>query len=81
MDTEYRRHEGAPRYRAAMKKRMEGQKPSITGPMLKSVLEIEKGGRAKEGQVPSVSSEQLRPAAEYQDDGGGYNANYVFPQE
>ena len=69
-----------PGYCSAMKKQSESINQSITGPILKPMFEIEKAIRNKEGQIPAVDSEKLQPAAEYQDDGGGYNSNFVFPQ-
>jgi hypothetical protein len=52
---------------------------SITGPVLKDLLEREKLNRKIEN--PVLSNEPSAPADLYQDAGGGYNVNFTFPQE
>ena len=63
-----------------MSKQKKGQKPGFTTPLLQDLVE-----RAKSDfQIHNASLAQKpaeEPADLYQDAGGGYNRNYVFPQE
>jgi len=64
-----------------MSKQKKGQKPGFTAPILQDLVD-----RAKSNFKIHNASLAQQPAAEdepdlYQDAGGGYNANFVFPQE
>lgn len=70
----------APRYRAGMKS-SDRQKGSVTKPLLKELVDLEKANSNVVKQVPSVESVPLDPPDLYQDAGGGYNPDFTFPQE
>ena len=54
------------------------QDTSVTAPLLKEVMECDKANKLKN---PTVESNPLQSADLYQDDGGGYNLDFTFPQE
>ncbi|MGH9622765.1 MAG: hypothetical protein ACRD6B_03480 [Bryobacteraceae bacterium] len=55
------------------------QKESVAKPLLKSLVDRKKTNSKIE--KPSIGSKPLKPAALYQDAGGGYNPDFTFPQE
>ena len=63
-----------PRYCSGMKKATTSNPSSVTKPMLKTLVEQQKATMAKQ-------KVEEKPAADYQDNGGGYNTNYVIPQK
>ncbi len=67
-------------YRAAMKQNQNRKEQSVTKPLLKDLLERHKAEAQKMPEV-SVGSEPLAPSDLFQDDGGGYNRDFTFPQE
>jgi hypothetical protein len=54
---------------------------SITKPLLKEVVDLDKANSKEVMQHPVVESTPLDPPALYQDAGGGYNLDFIFPQE
>ena len=64
-----------------MKKQTSETPKSITGRMLKPLADLHKENAKWNAQMPSISQEPIEPAAEYQDDGGGYNPTFVVPQK
>ena len=62
------------RYCSGMKKATTSKPSSVTKPMLKTLVEQQKATMAKQ-------KTEEKPANEYQDNGGGYNTNYVIPQK
>jgi hypothetical protein len=65
---------------AAMKAN-NSKKDTITAPLLKDVIARDKACQQADRQNVSIGSKPLNPPALYEDQGEGYNANYVFPQE
>lgn len=54
----------------------------ITKPLLKDLVERQKANsKLNPKQDPAVESKPLDPPDLYQDPGGGYNSDLVFPQE
>ena len=64
-----------------MKYKKSRQEPSVTEPLLKDMLDRHKAQTKQSMQDVLIGSTPLAPSAQYQDDGGGYNADFVFPQE
>jgi hypothetical protein len=54
---------------------------SITGPLLKDMLDRQEADCKTELQPVTVGSKPLAPPALYQDAGQGYNPDFTFPQE
>lgn len=54
---------------------------SITGPLLKDMLDRHKADCKAELQEVTVGSTPLAPPDLYQDPGQGYNLDFTFPQE
>jgi hypothetical protein len=69
-----------PCYRVAMKNKKKGQQP-FTAPLLQDLVDRQKSDSLIEniGVVQKPADEQAPDL--YQDAGGGYNRNFVFPQE
>ncbi|MBV8864742.1 MAG: hypothetical protein JO210_05010 [Acidobacteriaceae bacterium] len=63
-----------------MKHNRNRKEQSVTKPLLKDLIERQKADSEKTPEV-SVGSEPLAPSDLFQDDGGGYNLNFTFPQE
>jgi len=63
-----------------MKQNQNRRGQSVTKPLLKDLIERQKAESQKVPEV-SVGSEPLAPSDLFQDDGGGYNRNFTFPQE
>ncbi len=57
------------------------KKGSITKPLLRDVVDPRKQKSKIVKEDPSVTSNPLNPPDLYQDEGGGYNPDYTFPQE
>jgi hypothetical protein len=57
------------------------RKRSITKPLLKELVDLEKANSKVVMQQPVVESTPLAPPDLYQDAGGGYNLDFTFPQE
>lgn len=55
------------------------RKTSSAKPLLKGLLDRKKAD--SKIPKPSVGSKPLTPPALYQDSGGGYNADFTFPQD
>ncbi len=53
----------------------------MTGPLLASVVAQDQANRKANFESPTTGNLPLSPPDLYQDSGGGYNANFVFPQE
>lgn len=67
-----------------MVKSSKSQKGSITQPLIKELVDMQKSDFKKlmtDHQVPSVGSKPLAQPDLYQDPGDGYNADFVFPQD
>ena len=64
-----------------MKTKRDDQSCPLTGQLLDKVVEQDKSNHAVNFPAPSVGKTPLPPPDEYQDDGGGYNSNFTFPQE
>jgi hypothetical protein len=60
-------------------------RPSITAPLLKDTLaqdQLNQAARQEKIEEPDITTSAVQQPAELdQDPGGGYNPNYVFPQE
>ena len=69
------------RYCLGMKNQSANTNRSLTGSMLKPILDTVRKDADKTHPVPVIESEKLKPAALYQDDGSSYNTSYDFPQE
>ena len=54
------------------------QDASVTAPLLKDLTECDKANNLKN---PTIDSNRLAPSDLYQEDGGGYNLDFTFPQE
>jgi hypothetical protein len=67
-------------YLAGMKSN-ERKDHSITGPLLKDLVERGKANSKTVDPDPSVGSQPLAPPALYEDAGEGYNQDFTFPQE
>jgi hypothetical protein len=57
------------------------QKGSVTGPILKDLMDREKVNVNISESGPTVGSKPLAPPALYEDAGEGYNEDFTFPQE
>jgi hypothetical protein len=57
------------------------KKDSITAPLLKDVIVNDKVNQKLNRENVSIGSKPISPPALYEDQGEGYNANFVFPQE
>ena len=55
----------------------------LSGQLLDDVVEQDKANQDANFPVPSpsVGEKPLAPPDLYQDDGGGYNKNFTFPQQ
>jgi hypothetical protein len=63
-----------------MKTPKKGQQAPITTPILKELVKRTKADfQIQNASISDVPSSQ--PASLYEDAGGGYNSNFVFPQE
>ena len=59
-----------------------GQEGSITAPLLKDLVVLDKAhAQQTKDTLNSVGSTPLPQPDLYQDSGSGYNANFVFPQD
>jgi hypothetical protein len=70
----------SPRYRADMKKQTAESRKSITGEMIKPLADLHHETVKRNIPAPALSQERPQGSAEYQDNGGGYNSNFVIPQ-
>ncbi|MBV9157119.1 MAG: hypothetical protein JO097_12725 [Acidobacteriaceae bacterium] len=59
----------------------ERPKRSVTKPLLKKVVDLDKANAKNIKQIPKVESKPLDPPALYEDAGEGYNPDFTFPQE
>lgn len=57
------------------------KKDSITAPLLKDVIVRDKVNQKLNRENLLIGSKPLNAPALYEDQGEGYNANFVFPQE
>jgi hypothetical protein len=64
-----------------MKAKNKSQSSSITGPLLESIVEEDKARSQALFLNPTIGSKPLPQPDSYQDPGGGYNANFVDPQD
>jgi hypothetical protein len=64
-----------------MKTKKNSQDSPLTGQLLDQVVQLDKAHFAVNFPVPSVSEKPLTSPDLYQDDGGGYNSNFTFPQQ
>ena len=68
-----------------MNKPKKGEKPGFTTPLLQELVDrAESNFKIQNASLAqkAVSQKAIEePAALYQDAGGGYNVNFVFPQE
>jgi hypothetical protein len=64
-----------------MKKNKFFQKDSITKPLLKDLLKRQKIDTDKVMPEVEVGSSPISPSDLFQDAGGGYNQNLIYPQE
>lgn len=63
-------------------KAKKGQEGSFTNPLLKDLVNRQKVETKKHlDNMASVSSTPQKQPDLYQDSGGGYNRNFVFPQD
>jgi|GEM_PF-1931762 len=56
-------------------------KGSVTKPLLKELVDLQKANSKVVNTNPSVESKPLDPPALYEDAGEGYNPDFTFPQE
>lgn len=69
-----------PCYFLGMKTPKKGQaRGTVAAPILQDLAERHKADFRAEN--PSIGEKPLPAPDLYQDDGGGYNSNFVFPQE
>lgn len=54
---------------------------SITAPLLKDVVELDKANTKATRETVTIGQKPLNPPALYEDSGEGYNADYTFPQD
>ncbi|HEX4164564.1 MAG TPA: hypothetical protein VHZ55_03750 [Bryobacteraceae bacterium] len=64
-----------------MKNNNSAKESSVTKPLLKGLLDLQKAEAEKTLQSVSIGSKPLSPPDLYQDSGGGYNPDFTFPQE
>jgi hypothetical protein len=64
-----------------MKTKTNIQSCPISGPLLDSVIGLDKANFAANFPAPSIGSNPLPQPDLYQDSGSGYNANFTFPQD
>jgi len=57
------------------------QKESVTKPLLKQLVDLQKANEKTLPKDPSIGSDPLKPAGLYQDAGNGYNPDFTWPQE
>lgn len=69
----------SPCYRPAMKVQKDSKASPIIAELMQQLVEHHKLNSQKEN--PTLSEKPTKPADLYQDAGGGYNSNFVFPQE
>lgn len=65
---------------AAMKAN-NSKKDTVTAPLLKDVVVRDRANQKLDRENVLIGSKPLNPPALYEDQGEGYNANFVFPQE
>ena len=71
------------RYRARMK-RQENPKGSITKPLLQELINRKGANDKLKPVAPAVEKSPVKQPAQpalYQDEGGGFNSNFTFPQD
>ena len=64
-----------------MKAKTNKRSGPISGPLLERVVEQDKANFKANFPAPSVGSKPLSQPDLYQDAGGGYNADFTFPQD
>jgi hypothetical protein len=64
-----------------MKAKNNSQGSSITEPLLAHIKERDQANFEANFPNPSVGSTPLAQPDLYQDSGGGYNANFTYPQD
>ena len=64
-----------------MKHNKTSKEQSITESLLKDMLDRQKAHTKQSMQDVLIGSTPLAPSDLFQDDGSGYNADFVFPQD
>ncbi len=64
-----------------MKTKTKPQDSSFTGPLLADIVARDKANFEVNFPTPKAGSTPLAQPALYQDQGSGYNLDFVFPQE
>jgi len=62
-------------------KQSDAKKGSVTGPVLKDLVERDKAVQKATREEVSIGSKPLNPPALYEDSGEGYNTDFTFPQQ
>lgn len=57
------------------------RKGSVVKPLLKELMDLDKANKNAVKQNPVVESTPVEVPDLYQDNGGGYNPDFTFPQE
>ncbi len=57
------------------------RKGSVTKPLLKKLVDLDKANAKTVKQIPTVESKPVDPPALYEDAGEAYNPDFTFPQE
>jgi hypothetical protein len=64
-----------------MKEKTKPQSRSFTGPLLDSLLKLDKANDQANFHAPTVGTTPLLQPDLYQDPGSGFNTDYTFPQD
>ena len=64
-----------------MKEKTKPQSRSFTGPLLDSLVGLDKANYQANFHAPTVGSTPLPQPDLYQDPGSGYNTDFIFPQD
>jgi hypothetical protein len=64
-----------------MKTKTDTKGSPVSGPLLESVVGLDKANFEANFPAPSVGSKPLPQPDLYQDQGSGYNADFMFPQD